>query len=85
MATDITVMLLEQDEIIQNEIYKNNELFESESTYYNVKTVDGLKLSWSRSLAYLPVFTIKEIEKHRQLSGKLREKNEGLLISITSG
>ena len=36
-----------------------------------VSVVEGLTLSWSKSMEYLPVFTINEIEKHRQLTGKV--------------
>ena len=47
-----------------------------------VKEMKGDLLTWSQSLRDLPTFTKHEIEKHRQLSGKLK-KGKGLPIERT--
>ena len=47
-----------------------------------VKEIKGDILTWSQSLQDLPTFTKREIEKHRQLSGKLKN-GKGLPIERT--
>ena len=91
-SNDIVMMLIDQNEVdivadvdeIANAIADvggHEILFEKENEVVGVKKIDG-GLSWCRSLEDLPTFTLKEIEKHRQLSGK-GKKNKGLKITKT--
>ena len=50
-----------------------------------IKLIEGLTLSWSKSMEYLPVFTINEIEKHRQLTGKVRGKGLPITKTLVKG
>ena len=52
----------------------------------------NMETSWGKSLEMLPQFTIKEIERHRQLSGKTSEsaiiktldRDKGIFMSMDS-
>ena len=48
-------------------------------TYKHEKSQQNSELKWSKTLVGMATFTIKEIEKHRQLSGKI----QGLPITKT--
>ena len=43
------------------------------NTGSNINATVNMETSWGKSLEMLPQFTIKEIEQHRQLSGKTPE------------
>ena len=43
-----------------------------EESEANVDTNNNHEISWSKSLIKLPLFTIKEIQQHRSLSGKVK-------------
>ena len=51
-----------------------NVIYEHEKSQQNSEEIE-----WSKTLVGMPTFTIKEIEKHRQLSGKI----QGLPITKT--
>ena len=88
--TSIVSMMLDQEEI---EIVINSvghhanagQLFEEVPTNPegSFKLVERMNLLWSKNLEDLPVFTMNEIERHRQLSGKLKGKLKGLPITKT--
>ena len=44
-----------------------NAIYEHEKSQQNSK-----EIQWSKALVGIPTFTIKEIEKYRQLSGKIQ-------------
>ena len=89
MATNmILISLLEQDEVdilIDNEENTMNldQILVDIPRKGDIKTIEGVTLSWSKSLEHLPVFTINEIEKHKQLTGKMKGKHKGLPITKT--
>ena len=43
------------------------------NTRSDMNAAVNMETSWGKSLEMLPQFTIKEIEQHRQLSGKTPE------------
>ena len=85
-CTDITSLLLGQEEIeiIVNRNHRVNpgQLFEKMPDA-RFKVVEQVTHTWVKSLEHLPPFTLNEIEKHRQLSGKLKGKIKGLPIEKT--
>jgi len=94
-TANVTCLLLQESLVIPVEIdnsFDNSIQFREECIQHereiNVIYFDETPTSakhenkvsdWSKSLADLPTFTIKEIERHRQLSGKIK----GLSISKT--
>ena len=74
-AVDISIeqdFLFHEKEIIYPAVA--NVIYEHEKSQQNSEEIE-----WSKALVDMPTFTIKEIEKHRQLSGKI----QGLPITKT--
>ena len=75
----------EEIEIIRDESSVTDSLNQAEAVNVppkgSIKVVEDTDLSWSKSLEFLPLFSLHQIEKHRQLTGKA--KGKGLPITKT--
>ena len=70
MATNmILISLLDQDEVdilidTEENTMNLDQILVDIPRKGDIKTIECVTLSWSKSLEHLPVFTINEIEKH---------------------
>ena len=84
-SVDLIALMVEQDEICLIDdptALMVNDFYIQMTRYEWVKEMKGDLLTWIQSLRDFPTFKKHKIEKHRQLSGKLK-KGKGLPIEKT--